>query len=331
MFWWGIALLIVAAITVPITIKFYKKVKRVGESEIEMMDGVAHFIVGVVAVLSLAAGVTLHVLSYFIYVPVNTIAVIVDTGKPVAVVGSGLHSVKPWQTSVEFDASRQFLYFVPEAEWGKADENPEDEYFRCPIVRLASVSALSETEGAGGSTACIVGTIEWQMKADTEEARALALQLYKDYKTFPRVRTFFLSGTARTVFGDVFKLHNPLSAETNQSTSELNEMNLVAIREIVGSRLNIQSVNLGVPDYNEITDQALSDLQAEKARTATALQAELTAEALARAADDLADVPGAYVQLKCIEAALSAIDRGQPAEPGLCMMSSDNQPIVNAS
>lgn len=330
----SLVLLVLAAIALPFVIKTWKQSRREEDWEPNSLGHLVAIIVALVlGIGGGAAGVITHGLSYFIYVPVNTLAVIIDTGKPVDVVGNGVHPVKPWQTSVQFDASRQFLYFLPEGEWGKADESPDDEYFRCPMVRLASVSALDEgevTSGAGGATACIVGTIEWQMKTDTEQARQLAVQLYKDYKSFTRMRNFFLVGTVRTVFGDTFTMHNPLTADTNQSTSELNQINLTELRLVVADRLTIHTVNLGIPDYDANTDHAIARLQEEKANTATALQAELTAAALARAAAALADAPLSYVQLKCIEAALDAIGRGQSAEPGLCMMSSDNSPIVNA-
>lgn len=269
-----------------------------GEFTDVLASGLARFI----AVLVLGVGGVGFVLSWFVYVPANTLAVVIDTGTPVDVKKNGVSVTWPWRTTVEFEAYRQFIYFTGDKE--KADADPNDEFFPCVTVRLSEETTV-------GATACINGAIEWQLLGDTTQSKEQTLQIYKDYKNFERMRGLFLQSRAATVFGDVFKAHNPLVPGKNQTIPELNTATVTALNANLNGSLKIHAVSLGQPDYDEKTDAAIASLQAEKAKTATAEQSVQTSIKAAESAAKLGVDPAVKY---CIDAAVAA-----GREPGLCL------------
>lgn len=265
----------------------------------DILSGLASVITGIAVIL--------FAMSIFVVVGTNKVGIMTEWGKPTSAYSNGGHFKKPWAIKTEFDGTRQFLRFDGA---GNNDESLEKKIYPCIKVKLD-----------GQATACLSGTMSWQMKADTKKEKENAVELFKTYRTFERLANNFVYSTARVAFGTVFANHNPLVDEKNQSLSKLNELSLEALKKEFGDDLNVMSVDLAVPDYDDATDKSISDVQAQKAKTRLADEEEQTNIAKAKANAALAaSIQDPRVnQANCIQAA-----KEMGKEPGYCMMGGSN-------
>lgn len=264
-------------------------------------------VLGGIVVLVAGIAVLLFAMSIFVVVGTNKVGIMTEAGKPTNAYSNGAHFKKPWAIKTEFDGTRQFLRF--DAKGNDAD-TLEKKVFPCIKVKLD-----------GQSTACLSGTVAWQMKADTKAEKENAVQLFKTYRTFERLTNNFVYSTSRVAFGTVFANHNPLVDEKNQSLSQLNELSLAALKKEFSIDLNVMSVDLAVPDYDDTTDKSIADVQAQKAKTRLANEEEETniAKAKANAALEKSVQDPRVNQANCIQAA-----KEMGKEPGYCMMGGSN-------
>lgn len=260
-------------------------------------------VLGAIASLFGIIAVFLFAMSCFVVVGTNKVGIMTDAGKPRNAYSNGFHLKKPWAIKTEFDGTRQFLRFDGA---GNNEDTLDKKVFPCVKVKLD-----------GQATACLSGTVAWQMKADTAQEKENAKALFKNYRTFDRLTKNFVYSTSRVAFGVVFAKHNPLVDDKNQPLSKLNSMSLDELKTEFNGELNILSVDLAVPDYDEATDKSISDVQAQKAKTRLADEEEMTNKAKAKANAALeASVQDPRVnQANCIQAA-----KETGKEPGYCMM-----------
>lgn len=245
-------------------------------------------------------------LSSFTKVDTNTIGIMTSFGRPVDALPNGMHLKAPWQDKTQFEATRQFIRF--EGEGTKDEEDLDKKTYKCVRVRLSN-----------NATACINGVLEWQMRASTEEEKAQAVDLFKNYKEFSRVSDKMVwqsvGGALNAAFGD----HNPLVKENNRALTYYQDRAKEELTKLVAGRVNVIGFTLQTPDYDDVTDKNLAALQAELAKTETAKQQKLTADEEAKRnaaiANSIKNDPGVLVS-KCLD-----IAKEQSREPGYCMMS----------
>lgn len=249
------------------------------------------------------AALLILVLSLFVVVGTNKVGIMVEAGKPVGAESNGFHFKKPWAQKTEFDGTQQFLRF-------DGDGNNEEDLDKKVFPRI-------EVKLDGQAKAWISGTIAWQMKAGTDAEKKNAVELFKTYRTFDRLTVNLAYASTRKAIGEVFAHHNPLVPEKNQDLGTLNSMALIQLQKEFEGQLFIVSVDLKVPDYDDQTDQAISALQAQKAKTGLAQEELLTNQAKSAANKALeASVQNPAVNVaNCIQA---AIQLGK--EPGYCLM-----------
>jgi regulator of protease activity HflC (stomatin/prohibitin superfamily) len=245
----------------------------------------------------------LFIMSLFVVVGTNQVGIMTSFGKPQSAHSNGFHGKAPWEIKTEFDGTRQFLRFNGK---GNNEEDLDKKEFPCIQVKLE-----------GQATACLNGVVSWQMRAGTDAERKNAVELFKTYRTFERLTKNFVYSSSRVALGKVFANHNPLVEEKNQSLGQLNQLSLDELRREFDSELNIMSVDLAVPDYDEATDQSISNVQAQKAKTRLAAEEELTNAAKSKANKALQESlkDPAVNQANCIQAA-----KETGKEPGFCMM-----------
>lgn len=308
LFIWAIVLAVLAAIALFAGRVVIRKGRDEDDSD---FIGGGWVLRGVGAVAGLVAVIML-VFSFTARVGTNKVGVVTSFGKPKTALSNGWHGKSPWDKMVIFDGTRQFLRLDGDRERGEGD----DKVFPKVRVRLA-----------GNATADLSGVVSWQMKANTAEEKAQAVQLYRDFRTFDRVRDKYVSAGVQRALGEAFGDFNPLVESQNFSLAELNQKALTAIRAQFGDRLEVISVDLRVPDYDQNTDNAISALQQERQRTETAKQKEETNRAEAKAAAALASQqqvsPSREVLInKCLD-----IAKEQGKEPGYCFLQGGT-PIV---
>lgn len=266
---------------------------------------------GVAGTLGLLTAVFL-IMSCFVIVGTNQVGVMTSFSKPQTAHSNGFVVKLPWEIKTEFDGTQQFMRF-------EGDGNDEEDLDKKTFPKI-------EVKLDGQAKAFVSGTIAWQMKAGTATEKANAVELFKTYKTFERLTKNLVSASAKKAIGEVFAHHNPLDPAKNQSLGELNKMALEQLRKEFGTELTIVSVDLRVPDYDDQTDKAIGDMQAQKAETKKAEELELTnkAKAAANAALEASVQNPAVNVANCIQA---AIQMGK--EPGFCLMGSSSV-MVNA-
>lgn len=134
------------------------------------------------------------------------------------------------------------------------------------------------------STADADVSVRWQIKPDA------APELFLQYKTFDNVRINLVTRNLQVALNEVFATFDPL-APKNLDRSPLPELstqakNILAAK--VGSQVEILDVAVPTIDYDDGTEQKINQLNQERAATAVAEQAKMTALAQAAANANLA-------------------------------------------
>lgn len=268
---------------------------------------------GWVAGVSSAFALFLFILSLFVIVGTNKVGIMTAFGKPQQAHSNGFHPKAPWAMKTEFDGTRQFLRFNGK---GNNEEDLEKKEFPCIQVKLD-----------GQAKACLSGVIAWQMRANTDAEKKNAVELFKTYRTFERLTENFVFSSSRKALGEVFAVHNPLLVEKNQTLGELNKLASDRLNQEFSGELNIMSVDLAVPDYDDETDKAIATMQAQKAKTALAEEELKTneAKALANKALEESLKNPAVNQANCLQ-----ISRELGLLPGVCMLDG-NSVILDSS
>lgn len=226
-------------------------------------------------------------------VPTKTVGVVTSFGKPVGVIGNGLHWIAPWQKVVEFDASIQTL-----KRTGKGD---------CTTVRIYNQA-----------TACIDNSTRWRIKQDA------APDLYKDYRSFDNMKDSLINRELTSVLNEVFSTFDPLIAvqqkDTTQPAFSLDKLGQQAtdlMRQRVGKQVEINSIVIPLVRYDKTTESKLDAFQAALADTRIAEQKKATSQREAEAnAARKGELNDNTLKAQCLDVVRDAVRDGKQLPAG---------------
>lgn len=259
-------------------------------------------VLGAVAIVATGVAGLFFFLSLWVIVPTNKIGIVTEFGKPTTAIPNGWQWKAPWANVTEFDASRQFMKFG-----GKGNDEVAD----ADNKQWPAIPVKMDKE----ATAAVYVTVSWQMKAGTKAEKDQAVELFRNYKTFPRLTENFMAASVRSAMQATYANVNPLVADKNPSFAELSVTAMGELKKIVGTEVVILSVQVTGADYDDKTDGSIKDMQAEFARTELAIQQKETnrkiSEANAALVSSLSDE---ILKDACVKGAIAA---GQ--NPGACL------------
>lgn len=185
----------------------------------------------------------------------RTVGVVVGFGKPVAVLGNGLHVKAPWQSVEKLDGAVQ-----------------NDVY--------SGKSAIPVRLGNNGK-ATVDASIQWQLKTDD------AMDVFLDYRTFEGIQSNLVDRNFRASLNEVMAEYDPLNpenaAEGGQDLAGLAKKVEAKMQEKVGTQIEVRSVTLPIVNFDDATQSRINELQTETARTRVAEQKKSTSTAEAEA------------------------------------------------
>lgn len=218
------------------------------------------------------------ILGSFTIVGTRQVGIVTSFGRPTgATLDNGLHLKPFWQNVNEMDAAIQI------------DKYEGDRRIK---VRLGN-----------SSTALADASIRWSIKQEAAD------ELFVQYKTFDNVRVNLVERNLAVALNEVFASFDPLAPQ-NLDTSPLPALSneaLELLRDKVGNQVEILDVSVPVIDFDDNTEGKINQLNAERANTSVALQAQKTAEAQKKAneiiASSVSNDPNVVVN-NCINKAL---------------------------
>lgn len=273
-------LLILAVITASAWLLLPREVVT-GRYEAKRVDNPARQTARIVTIALVVIAGFVMLLGCFTIVGTRQVAIVTTFNKPTGMtLDNGLHLKLPWQKTSEMDAAIQIDKYVGEDRIK---------------VRLGN-----------SSTADADASIRWQIK------QSAADELFVQYKTFDNVRTNLVERNLQVALNEVFASFDPLAPQ-NLDTSPLPALSAKAaelLKQKVGDQIEILDVSVPVVDFDDNTEGKINQLNAERANTAVALQAQKTAEAQKRAneiiASSVSNDPNVVVS-NCIT---KALDKG---------------------
>jgi len=236
----------------------------------------------------IGVAVLVILLGSYTQVPAQNVGVVVEFGKPTRAISNGLHVIPPWAHVVTFDATKRTVSI----------EIP---------VRLKNAP-----------TANIRETIQWRIAPDLHNVP----QLYKDWKSFENIQTNVVEKETAAVLNEKFEQFDPLAAikgEANAvSITKLTQDAVGAVQALLPSGTQLLSLTTTFIQYPDQVQQQIDKLLASVANTRAAEQQELTAQALARAANTLANAPltPAVLYQQCLSMVERVTTSGQQLPAG---------------
>lgn len=174
--------------------------------------------------------------------------VVTSFGKPVGTMDNGIHFKAPWQSVHELDAAIQ---------------TDTDEY----TVRLAN-----------GSIATVDASIRWRIVPDAAD------DLYRDYKEFDHVRDSLVTRQLNAALNEVFATYDPLASLAQNSNTDqgkaveaLGEQVQAALERKVDAQIEVLDVLTPRADFDESTEDKITQFQQALADTRIAEQRKQTA------------------------------------------------------
>lgn len=194
------------------------------------------------------------ILGSFTIVGTRHIGIVTSFNRPTGTtLNNGVHPKWFWQSTNEMDAAIQIDKYV-------GDQRIK--------VRLGN-----------SSTALADASVRWEIKQDAAD------ELFVQYKTFDNVRINLVERNLQVALNEVFASFDPLAPQ-NLDVSPLPALSTQALnllRDKVGSQVEILDVSVPVIDFDDNTEGKINQLNAERANTAVAKQAQQTADAQAEA------------------------------------------------
>lgn len=261
---------------------------------------------------AVVATILFLVLSSLTVVGTRRIGVVTSFGRPNDTLSNGIHLKWPWEKVPELDASIQTDTY--------ADEGGGNNDGRCTDIRIGNQS-----------TACVDNTIRWRIVESEGDA------LYRDYRDMDRIRDSVVTRELNAALNQVLGGFNPLdavSAENAEGLANLGDLSadvLEDMRARVEGRIEVLSITLPLIRYDDNTQRRLNEFQAEIANTRIAEQRELTAEAQARANNELSDsvsnAPNVLVS-RCFDTLAEMVEARQPVPAGFTCWPGGQSAIV---
>jgi regulator of protease activity HflC (stomatin/prohibitin superfamily) len=229
----------------------------------------------------------------------RTVGVKVALGKPVDVIGHGIHWKAPW-TKVE-----------------KLDGAVQNDVYN-------GKSAVDVRLGNNGK-ASVDASIQWQLKTDD------AMAVFLDYKTFEGIQSNLVDRNFKASLNEVMAGYDPLNyADSAKGGADLEALAAKVedkMTEKVGHQIKVRSVTLPLINFDKSTQSRINDLQAEAARTRVAEQKKSTnkAEAQANALIEKSISEGTLTS-KCLD-----IVKETKQSPLGCFPGTDVSPVKSVS
>lgn len=232
----------------------------------------------------LVVGLIILALGMFTVVGTRQVGIETSFNRPTGkTLDNGLHMKAPWANVSEMDGAIQYNKY-------DGDHSVK--------VRLGNNSV------AGADT-----TIRWEIKQDAAD------ELFVQYKTFDNVRTNLIERNLQVALNEQFQTFDPLEAKWSAGVPLQQQFANPAaqkLREIVGSQVNILDVSISKLDYDDNTEGKINELNAQRAKTATATESVKTAEQQRQANEKLATSPAPQSMLVVIANCVNQqVEKGQ--------------------
>lgn len=246
-------------------------------------------------------------LASFVTVSTKNVGIVTSFGRPVSHLDNGPHLKAPWEDVTEMDAAIQTDNHV------KADHNS------CISARIAHQAV-----------ACVDVSIRWRILeggADT---------LFQNYRDFGNVRDSLVTRDLNAAVNVAFQDYDPLAVNaegnsTGPSLKSLGDQVTQQMRQEIGSQVEVLSVIIPLPHFDDSTQGRINALQAQIAQTRIAHQAEQTALAQANAnkalSASVSNDPNVLVS-RCLDLMNEMISKGQAIPPGFSCWPGSQSPIV---
>lgn len=177
----------------------------------------------------------------------------------------------------------------------------------------------------GGSSGNAVLTVLWAIDAEDAE------QLWKDWKTFDRVRDRLVAPAARTTTAAAFSTYTPDSARDGANRVVLQDAILDELRSTIDGGVNIRSIQLTDVQLGERAQAAVDRIVEATANTQRAEEEQLraTVEAETARIRQQSQTPEA-LQRYCLEIvnAWNVGANGPLPATFNCSLSNDNTPVI---
>lgn len=252
-------------------------------------------------------------------VEAKNVGVVTEFGRPVGTASPGLNFKLPWQKVTEVDGTVQ------------TDEYKGDD--RCIYVRIGD-----------GSRACVTLTNRWKIVDDQAD------QIYGDYRSddpTKSLRDAVVSTQLKAATQEVFAKYNPIAelevveGSNAKSASELSfapdyDAFSRAIQEAMEGRqgaelIEIKSITVSYVSLSESTQRTIDGFIKAVGETRIAAQDRSTALEQAKANEALSasvsNAPG-VLQSRCLDAVLTAIEKGYQLPAGFNCLGSGSAVVV---
>lgn len=189
--------------------------------------------IGGLTVIGIIAGIILGLMS-MTTVGARSVGIQTSFGKYTDTLPSGFHMVNPFSSVEEFSTQIQDL----------------------------DLSVPVSFDGGSSGTAKL--TVLWAIDAKDAE------QLWKDWKTFDRVKTRLVAPAARTAVAADFSTYSPGDARDGGNRVTIQKNVLAALKESIGNGANIRSIQLTDVQLDAKAQQAVDRITEATANTARA-------------------------------------------------------------
>lgn len=208
-------------------------------------------------------------LSTIVIVPTKNVGVVTAFGKPTGTLHNGIHTVWPWESVTDYDATIQTL----------------------------STSDMHVRMVNGTATANVNVTLNWRLEGDIQ-------QIHVDWRSFDRIQTFVVQPRLQDALNKEFSTFDPLvslkqSGGTAISMTEMERRVSERLQAAMPRGVYIDHLQIPLVVYPPVVQDALNAYQKELANTQVALQQKITAQAQKDALDILSQVkmsPEAFLQ-----------------------------------
>ena len=219
----------------------------------------------------------------FTIVPTKEYGVLTSFGRPVGTLSNGLSPKAPWENMTTIDAAIQTDSYVQKP---KAGEYP------CVSVRIAHQSI-----------ACVDVSVRWRIEDGAADA------LFQNYREFGNIRDSLVTRDLQATLNAVFQGYDALAVDndgnsTAPSMSDLSSKASTQLSQKIGRQINVESVIVIIPHFDDNTQAKVNALQAQVAQTRIAAQAIITAQKQSEAnralATSVSNDPNVLVS-KCLD------------------------------
>lgn len=205
-----------------------------------------------VAIIAAGVMVLTSIVGSTFFVGAKELGVVTSFGKVTGVMEPGAHWAAPWSSVEKYPTSLQVIDMRGR---GKSDSTP------CVEARIAN-----------GTLACTDVVVQFRLAIESKDG---IKNLYREYRSFGSLKDRLVIPQIRSVVNNIMETHDPFSLNKEQNPA-IEEKIKTELQNRLGSAISVVSVMRGVVDYDDQTDQKLSEQGQAAANTAIAEQNALT-------------------------------------------------------